>query len=235
MNFIKKIFDDKVDESIHLQFQKFSKGEFRNRAMIKAKNSGKKFNISTTAEFANELVRDIAKKLGNDKTKVTGFIVSTSDLTGQLDFKSKKQFMGVKQYGIDKKMSGNDIIGLLEKFPKAFFALSFKADDTELKIKARAPKSAKPSTKADEKINPDFCKLKTNDAELGGSFVFEKPNFKTAEINHTFLIESIIIPEKFKQEKDFSKIREMSIRKGKIIREGEIDGQKIREEKEFEA
>ena len=37
MNFIKKIFDGNIDESVHLQFQKFSKGEFRDRALIKAR------------------------------------------------------------------------------------------------------------------------------------------------------------------------------------------------------
>ena len=42
MNFIKKAVENKVDDSVHLQFQKFSKGEFRNRAIIEAKKSGEK-------------------------------------------------------------------------------------------------------------------------------------------------------------------------------------------------
>ncbi len=56
MNFLKKIVDKNFDESVHLQFQKFSKGEFRDKAIIEAKNSNGKYTIKTSAEFANELV-----------------------------------------------------------------------------------------------------------------------------------------------------------------------------------
>src|SRR3989338_9528105 len=89
-NFIKKIFDKKIDGDVHAQFQKFSRGEFRNRAEIMAKSSKVKFTINTTAEFSNDLVKDMAEKLGSEKTKVTGAVISTSDLTGKLDFKSKR-------------------------------------------------------------------------------------------------------------------------------------------------
>jgi len=231
MNFIKKIFDGNIDESVHLQFQKFSKGEFRNRALIKVKKTGKGFIINTSAEFANEMVRGVAEKLGNEKTNVTGAIISTSDLTGELDFQDKKQFQGVKRYLINKEMSGNKIIELLEKFPKNFFALSFKSDGDELKIKPKAPKSGKPG-KGGEKPKADFCKLKTLDLELGKSFIFERLDFKIAEINHTFVITDFIMPE---GEKDFAKIRELAKRKGKIIREAEIDGRVVKSEKDFVA
>jgi len=234
MNFIKKIFDGNIDESVHLQFQKFSKGEFRDRALIKAKQSKAKYSIITTAEFANNMVEEIAKKLGSDKTQVTGAIISTSNLIGKLDFQNKKQFMGVKQYILDKEMSGDEILELIEKLPKAFFALSFKIekDNTILKIKPKAPKSAKPSSKTDKKPKPDFCKLTTNDSNLGGGFVFEKPDFKKAEISHDFIIDELIFPE---GEGDYSKIRELAKRKGKIIRKAIIDGEKILKEKEFVA
>jgi len=220
MNFIKKIVDGQVDESVHLQFQKFSKGEFQNRALINAKKSKGKFTINTTAEFANDLVRDVAKLLGENKTQVTGAVVSTADLTGELDFKDKKQFQGVKRYLIDAEMFGNEIIGLLDKFPKAFFALSFEVGNTKLKIKPKAPKSAKPKNK-DKAQKPDFCKLKTTNAELGKSFVSEKAAFREVEIHHTFFIDDIIRPE---GETDFAKIRELAKRKGRIVRKSVIDG-----------
>jgi len=234
MNFIKKVFDGDIDERVHLQFQKFSKGEFRNRALILAKKSKDKYSIITTAEFANEMVRIIAEKLGSEKTKVTGAIISTSDLKDKLDFKEIKQFQGVKKYMIDSEMSGEEIIELLDKFPKTFFALSFEVGGNKLKIKPKAPKSAKSKNK-DEKPKPDFCRLKTTDSELGKSFVFEKPDFKEAEISHTFFIEEMVIPDELKGEKDFSKVREMAKRKGKIVREAVIDGQEMKSEKEFVA
>lgn len=229
MNFIKKIFNEEIDEKVHLQFQKFSKGEFRNRALIEAKNSNGNYTIKTSAEFANELVRAIAEKVGDKKVKVTGAIVSTNDLTGEIDFKEKKQFQGVKRYLIDKEMSGIEMTDLLKKFPKTFFALSFESESSLLKIKPKSPKSGKPG-KGNEKPKADFCVLKTKDKELGESFVFEKPDFKKAEINHTFLIDELVLPQ---GEIDYAKIRESAKRKGKIIRNAIIDGKEDIKETEF--
>ena len=233
MNFIKKIFRNEPDNLVHLQFQKFGRGEFKDRALINAKKSGNKYAISTTAEFANEFVRVTAEKLGNNKVRVTGAIVSTNDLKGELDFKEIKQFQGVKRYIIDKDMDGGEIFSLLEKFPKAFFALSFNCnkDSTILKIKPKAPKSGKPGKKG-EKPKPNFCKITTTDKMLAEDFVFEVPDFKKAEINHEFIINAIIQPE---GETDYARIRELAKRKGEIIREAEIDGRKSRKEVAFEA
>ncbi len=229
MNFIKKIFDGKEDELVHLQFQKFSRGEFRDRAIIEVKKMKDKYSIKTSAEFGNELVKIVAEKLGEDKARVTGAIVATSDLTGRVEFKDKKQFQGVKRYLIDNKMSGNDLLNLFDEIPKAFFGLSFIYEDNQLKIKAKAPKSGKPG-KGDEKVKADFCSLKTKDKKIIESFIFEKEDFNEAKINHTFIIEEIVAPE---GEKDFAKIREFAKRKGKIIRVAEIDGKEYKNEKNF--
>ncbi len=240
MNFIKKIFDKECDQTVHLQFQKFSKGEFKHRALVEVKKTAKGWTIKTSAEFANELVRIMANKLGSSKTKVTGAIVSTSDLTGELEFKDKKQFQGVKRYLIDSEMSGDELVNLLEKFPKNFFALTFDVEENKLKIKPKAPKSGKPG-KGDETPKVNFCSLKTSDEEIAKSFVFDtlngtsKEDFKDAKINHTFFIEKIEIPEELRNSKDFAKIREESKRVGKIVREAIIDGEEMESEVEFSA
>ncbi len=231
MNFIKKVFNNEVDEGVHLQFQKFSRGEFLNRALIKAKKVKNNYTILTTAEFANELVRTVAEKLGEEKTHVTGAVISTLDMDKEIDFKSKKQFMGIKQYVIDKHMSGNEITSLIERLPKAFFALSFSGKGDVLKIKPKTPKSAKPKTK-EEKPKPDFCKLTTSDEKIAKDFIWEKPDFKDAEISHDFMIKELIVP---RDEKDFAVAREKAKRKGIIIRRATIDGRETAVEKEFEA
>jgi hypothetical protein len=225
MNFIKKIADKNFDEKVHLQFQKFSKGQFPNRALIEAKDSNGNYTIKTSAEFANELVMVVAEKLGSDKTNVTGAIISTSDLKNDLKYKEIKQFQGVKRYMIESEMTGEELIELLNKFPKTFFALSFSVskDNTSLKIKPKAPKSGKPKTKEDEKPKVDFCLLKTTDKKLAEEFIFEKTGFKKAQITHDFLINDIEIPEELKGSDDFAKMREMSKRVGKIIRKSMID------------
>jgi len=238
MNFITKIFKGKTegDELVHLQFQKFSRGEFRNRALISVKKTGKKYTVNTSAEFANELVRIVAEKLGSNKTKITGAIVSTSDLKDEIEFTNIKQFQGVKRYLIDKEMSGKEIVSLLDRFPKTFFALTFSTPDgeTSLKVKPKAPKSGKPG-KGDEAPKADFCKLITTDQNLGKDFIFETDDFKKADIVHHFFIEEIVVPAELKNEKDYAVIRERSRRKGRIVREAKIDDKSSKEEGKFEA
>ncbi len=235
MNFIKKAVENKADEFVHLQFQKFSKGEFRNRAIIEAKKSKEKYTIKTSAEFANGLVSIMAEKLGEEKTRITGAIVSTQNLKDDLDFKEVKQFQGVKRYMLDVEMSGLEILSLLERFPKNFFALSFSVGEDILKIKPKVPKSGKPGSKGEEVPKADFCSLKTTNSEIGKDFIFEKPEFKTAKINHVFFIDKINLPEELKNSEDFALIREKSKRAGRIIRKGEIDEQSIEKTYEFEA
>ena len=174
--FIKKIFDGKSenDELVHLQFQKFSGGNFKDRAIVIAKHNSNKFSVSTTAEYANELVRILAEKLGDNKSYVTGVIVSTRNLNGELDYQSKKQFIGVNQYIINKEMSGNEILELCNKLPISFIGLSFNVYNSELKIKPKTPKFAKPSSKGEEKLKVDFCKLKTLDKEIIDNLIFDK-------------------------------------------------------------
>ena len=167
-SFIKKIFQGKEsDELVHSQFTKFSKGEFPDRAMIRARNTKGRYTISTTSEYTKEIIMTLAEKLGDKPTKVTGAIISALDLEG-FEYDERKMAMGVRKYMIyDKEMTGNEIIDLCNKIEKAFFGLSFDLDDeNKLQTKSKSPKSAKgagsnknPENKA--KIN--FCKLMKND------------------------------------------------------------------------
>ena len=228
MNFIKKIVDKKEDELVHLQFQKFSKGTFKNRAVLKVKKNKNKYTINCSGEFINELVRTMAEKLGSQKTQMTGAVIATSDLTGKLDFTGKKQFQGVKRYLIDTVMSGDEVIGLLDEFPKAICALSFEVGSDKLKIKPKAPKMGVPGKKGDHP-KTDACKLITTDAAIGESFIFETKDFKLAEINHTIIIDKVIMPET--DETDFAKIREIAKKQGKLIRSSKID--EVEDSKEY--
>jgi len=239
--FIKKIFDGEVDEMVHQQFSKFSRGEFKDKAMVVAKAmSGGKFSINTTPEYGNELVRCLAEKLGDSVSAVKGVVVSTRDLTGELDFQDKKQFMGVKQYIIDKEMSGTEILELCDKVPSSFIGLSFKVGDTELKIKPKAPKSAKPSSKGDGGPKVNFCRLKTKDRLVVESLLFDMEldgSWKKVEVSHDFLIEEIVVSDELKASAkgDFALIKEKALRKGKIIRKIRVDeGEEVRKEREFE-
>lgn len=233
MNFIKKVWEGKIDEDVKRQFQRFGRGEFKNRAMIEI-NTGKINRIKTSFEFANYLVERIAEKLNSgEKVKIDGIILTTKDISSDLKCKfEKKQFMGMKKFIIKTELEKEKILSICEKFPSALILFSFKLKDrTELKIKQKSPKSAKPSTKGEKEPKADFCSLKTSDSEIIKDFAFDIPNFKKVKINHTFLIENIELP---KNEKDPEEIRKKAIRKGKIIRQIETDGKKDSKEIKFE-
>ncbi len=241
MNFIKKIVEKKIDADVHYQFQKFSRGEFRDKAGISAKKSGNKYTISTSAEFANDLVKLVAEKVGKNKVEVNGIIVTTSDLDKEgLRYSSKSQFQGIKKYALSGEMAGDEILNLINKFPKVFFALSFSTPngETVLKVKPKMPKTGKPkggAKEGEEEKKQDFCKIVTTDSKIGESFIFELKDFKEANVNHTFFINDIVIPTSLKTEKDFAKVREGALRKGKIVRVAKIDGKEFRNEIDFEA
>lgn len=234
-SFLKKIFEGNVeaDELVHAQFQKFSRGEFQNKGALTVKNSSGKFSLSTTPEYGNELVRALAEELGDNKAEINGALITTIDLSSEYDFKEVKNALGVRKHFIEAEMSGNEIVALMDKFPKAFFALSFSTPTSELKIKVKAPKT-KPSGKGEAKPKVDFCKLKTTNKDIVKRFVFdiELDSLKKAEITHDFHITDLILPE---GEKDYAKIRELAKRKGKIIRKITIDERQEIKEAEFAA
>lgn len=229
---IKKIFNGIFDEAVHSDFLKFGKGEFKDKYLISGKKQADKWVIKTGPELANHLV-----KMGLEKTsgkiKATGVIVSTMPLDISIS-NGLKQFMGIKQYKVDSEIDTSNILDLMGKYPRAFFALSFTLPDYELKIKAKAPKSAKPST-SEKEAKAEFCSLKTNDFNVVKELFFDNPNFdKEITIKHVVKIDQIVYP------KDFAKmrpedVREQSKRKGVIIRETTSDGKSIKSEAAFEA
>mgnify|MGYP001578492134 FL=1 len=229
-NIIRKISEKNFDESVHNEILKFSKGVFENRYLIEAKKQKDKFSIKTSAEFSNYLVRKCLEN-ESEKIKIMGIIVSTFDLVTEMKFpvENVKKYMGIQQAIINTEVSPEEIIGLMNKYPRVHFGLSFKTKDFELKIKAKAPKSGKPGKKGDEEgPKADFCSLKTSDREIIKDLFFEMDDFKEVKINHTIVIEKIEIP---KGESNPIKMRENSIREGKIIRKIDVDGKKS--EKEF--
>jgi len=233
LSVINKIFSHKIDEEVHGEFIKYSRGVFNNKYLITAKKQKEGWNIKTSNEFANFLVRKGLEKIkGKGQLGIKGVIVSTFDLRDKVDFEisSVKQFMGIKQLVIDTRIEPEKMLQVMDNFPRAFFALSFAFPGFELKIKPKAPKSAKPSTKGGEDIKVDFCSLKTSIKDIADDLFFDVPSFSGVSINHSLNINGIETP---KGESDPIKIRENALRKGKILRKIEVDGKSTTKEIEF--
>ncbi len=232
MNFVKKIFDKEIDESVHQQFIRYGKGDYKGRFPLSLWRT-KKVKLRTSFEFANDIVL-VCTKLGN--CKVSGDVVSKEDISGFLsenniegDTKSKKAgriFL--------TELPGQDLTG--EQLTKlvgisTFALLDIVGTDFTLKTKKKLPKPGKNENKIDDK----FCQLEADDkyySLIKGDFFWDMPDAKKIMVKHQVVIDNIIMPE---GEKDFAKIREMAKRVGKIIRIADVDGVEKRSEVDFEA
>lgn len=234
MNFIKKIFNNQIDDKVHNQFTKFGPGTFENKALIDINITTKAIKIKTSPEFTNELVELLANTI-KDKVHVKGIIFASKNLTEEssIEFKEIKNAMGVKKHIVDSELTKDQILDLCEKFPFNPISLSFETEYGKLKIKEKAPKSGKPG-KGGEKPKADYCSLTTKDKSIIQDYAFDiEESFKKAFIQHTIEIKEIIVPEEYKN--DFAKARIHAKRKGKITRFLTIDGKESQKEINFEA
>lgn len=233
MSVIKKIFSGVKDEEVHGDFTKYSRGVFANKYLVEAKKVKDKWNLKTSAEFVNYIVRECLKEVKGE-FEVKGVIVATFDVSKEAQFPVEriKQFMGIKQAVIATKTTPDKIISLMDKYPKAFFALSFSTPNSELKVKAKAPKSAKPAATGDKEPAAEFLSVKTTNKGIADDLLFGIGEFKELSIKHVLNIKDIILP---KGEKDPLKMRENAVRKGTIKRIMKVDDKVTEKEIEFEA
>lgn len=230
--FIKDIFLGKYDEvEVHNEFLKFSRGDFKSKYLMNGKKQKDKWVIKTGPEFVNAIVKLCLNK-SPENVEMTGVIVSTMKI--EADFiNGIKQFMGIKQHQVNGVINKTKILEMMKTSPRVFYALSFKTDSCELKIKAKAPKSAKPSTSDKEQV-PDFCSLKTTDKSIIEDLFFDYPEFNEIVIKHILKVQDIVYPKDLKTMKP-EEVREKSKRKGVLVREAVVDGVSKVSEANFEA
>lgn len=224
--FIKKLFEGEIDESVHKQFVRFGKGSYSLRAIINVRKNDK-IKVTTSFELANDLVGFVSNLA--EKFSINGIILSKEPIQG-LEFKKKN----ILSCEINKEIKAKD---LKELSAKAYATLlDCSAQGISLKMKKKLPR---PKKSAELKVDDKFCMLELDKKfweKFHEDFLFDLPHeFKKARIEHTYIIEEIIIPKEIQNEKDFEKIRLMAKRKGKIIRKIVVDGKEIIKEKHFEA
>lgn len=246
---IKKIFEKDFDDETHREFLKFSRGEFNDKYLIEAKKQAKKWKIKTSQELANFLVKECLEKLkqdGVEKIQIKGAIISTLDLKKEcedigINVEKEKKFMGIKQLIINQDVEVDEILKLIESNPKVFYALSFSGSDFNLKIKAKPPKSSKPSSKGEKKPVAGFCSLTIENTEKNKDIINKiffdieenrVENSSEINISHNIHIEKIIYPENVSELKP-AEIREQSKRQGKLVRIIEINSNSEQKQADF--
>ena len=174
MTFIKKIFQNKIDEEIHKSFTRFSKGIFENRALSNIKVSKDKFKI----KMSYDLVKDTIELIANNikKAEVSGKII-----------KSKKKTE------IEEEVTSDQLKNICQE--NDFVLLDINSDEINFKCKKSIPK---PGKALDTKFASGTLPL-----TILNEFVFDyKEKFKQVNISHTLNIQEIIIPKEYQN--DFS-------------------------------
>lgn len=232
---MKKIFDGVFDDEVHTNFLKFGRGEYKDKYLLEGKKQAKKWAIKAGAEYANLLTRKCLEKMG-DSAEVTGVIVSTRDLRDEspIEFSKVSNFQGVRKHVVDGEIEPTKVFELMDKYPKAFFALSFKGDKFVLKIKPKAPASGKPGKDKEDGPACDFCSLKTEDRSLIDYLFFGIGDFNEVKVKHQINVTDIVYPSNI-EELSPAEVRELAKRKGKIIRTATVDGKEQVNEANFVA
>ncbi|MBS3071685.1 hypothetical protein J4408_01705 [Candidatus Pacearchaeota archaeon] len=198
-SFLKKITEKKQDFESKRYLIRFGKGDYKRRFLISF-SKGSKIKIRGSFEWANDFVKFIRE---NKEITFSGKVLSKDKIAG-LDGRKKG---GVFAYEV--------INSNLKEFENPYFYL-VDANDSEivLKVKKSLPKPGK----NEEKIDDKFCSL---DLDLKywpkvKEFLFwDTPDCKEAKIEHELIITDIEMP---KELNDPAKIRELAVRKGKMLR-----------------
>jgi hypothetical protein len=229
--FIKKIWQNETDESVHSQFIRFSRGKFENKFVTTLSRNGK-CKLNSTFELANNLVvfaSGIAQKM-----RVNGILLTRENpdsLIKQIDIKAaSKKKAAIFASEIDAELTAEQI----KKISDVAYFMLFDCigDGIELKIKKKLPK---PSKSGSEKVNDKFCVLEADIKhwqKIKEEFAFDIDDFKKAQVRHTVEINDVILPQ---GEKDFEKLRLNAKKKGIITRNIVADGRENSDRKEFVA
>lgn len=224
MNYIKKIFEKKTDETVHQKLVRYGKGEYETAFMQITK--GKNLKIKTSFEFTNDFFGIIAENI-KSKAEVKGNISIGRDFENEMkievaNYKKTKQMHMAE---IETELKPEEMKEIYEKFKDGIILLNVKSENYNLSTGKKLPKPG-------GKVKEDFCKA-TLPLEFLEEFIWEEKNFKNAIIKHVFKVNDLIVPKEY--ENDYAQARVMAKRKGKLKRIIELDGRVVEKEVEFEA
>ena len=250
MHFLKKIIEwpnlkDPANnhKDIHRHFNRYSKGEFLGPA-IKITKTNTKTTLRGSFEYEDLIQEIVAATILDEKIEIIGVLISTIDCSELikrlgLDWNLKKSTGKTQNYkaSIDNIVTRDTLIETIEAFRSTgYMLLSFTLNPTcKVTTKSKVPQPSKKSVEDDD-VNKriQFCigVINSTDKNIGRiidnallDFKSDIPEkWKNIILRNSYKIEEIIIP---KDIKDTRMLRILAIRKGKVIRSLEIDGEII--------
>lgn len=212
MNFIKQIFENKVDDYVHSKFVRYGKGEYE-RALINVKRTSKNIKVKTSYDFSNDMFR-ICLDYVKGSVDVSGKIIADFDLQSKLGLEANYTKRGkLHTAELKCKLSKEQLEKIWEDFRFEFLLLNIKGENVELKCGSSLPKPG-------GTIKDDFCKASLPVEALKEFDLNEK--ITEANLKHIYQINELAVPKEY--ENNFEKARIFAKRKGFLIRKSIIDG-----------
>ncbi len=205
----------------HRFFTRFGKGKFEDRFGIEfgKKIKGTFDNVFSILIFLSSLA----------ELEVKGVILAKKEIDMEIEklgmkIEKKKKKRLLYEYKVEGKLKKDDLKKLTNVY---YFLLDANGEGISFKCKKKLPKPGKD-------LKKDFFVLSLSKdflEKFKKEFLFDfSEDAKKIEISHDIIVEKIILP---KNEKDYEKLREESLRQGKIIRKIKFDGKEIKKEYKF--
>ncbi len=228
---------------IHRHFHRYSKGEFLGPA-IKLTKTNAKLTLKGSHEYEDVIQSIVAKTITEEPIDINGVLITGGDIQNNilnlgLDWKLKKSTGKTKKYQADitDAISKQTLIESIDTFRKnSYLLISFNISPSlKVTTKKRIPQPSKKKA-ADDDVGKriSFCtgvipnteeNLKFVLEEVFPEFISELPNkWRILILKNNYKIDEIILP---KDIKNSMLLRIMAIRKGKMFRIIEIDGELI--------
>ena len=228
INFIRKIVDNDIDNYVHSKFTRFGKGLFEKEDFI-VKLSSKNVQVQTGYEYAEVLLRILAENTSEDVSG-SGKIVSSKDAEKRInDANIEIVAKRGKKYDVKFSLNAQDFKKFVYDFEDCYLLLNVTSGSNTIKMKQVLPK---PNKIVEKFTNAKFAKSLL--PLLIEEFLFDARDFKKqAVMKHVYEIEDIIVDDELIKT-DPLKARLEAKRKGKLIRELDVDGRKEHLEYNFE-
>ncbi len=230
-------------KKIHRHFYRYSKGDFTGPVM-KISQTKAKITLKGTHEYEDLILELVSMSISdpNEEFEINGRLITGSEISGLLtelgfNWDLKKSTGQTKNYKAEiiDNITKDKLVKSVEAFREhSYLLLSFILNPScKVTTKKKVPQPSKKKVE-DEDINKrvQFCVgyLNNTDENLKNTINFIIPDFKselpknwkTLTVVNNYKITEIEIPKNIK---DSRLLRIMAVRKGKLIRSLDIDGE----------
>ncbi|MHA1149261.1 MAG: hypothetical protein ACTSR8_13565 [Promethearchaeota archaeon] len=250
MHFLEELVNNpKLDDpankhqNIHRHFYRYSRGEFLGPA-LKITQTKSRITLRGSVEYEDLIQEIILNCISEKELQVKGTLISGANISDKL-LNLGLEWSLVKSTGKTKnyKAKFEDVVNtgtLLEAINifrhSSYLLISFNLNPTcKVTTKANIPQPSKKKVEDDD-VNKriSFCTGVINNTENNLQFVLKRcvpdfkedipKNWKNIIVLNNYNIEEIILP---KNVKDSRLLRIMAVRKGKLFRSINIDGELI--------